>query len=64
MKRKFTEHVVTTMHAELATVSEPVYKHTQAEELVASHKLERMPHVRMLVNLAAWTNEKGSIGLS
>ena len=58
MKRKFTEHDVTKMHAELATVSERVYKHTQIKEL------ERMPYVRMLENLSAWTNEKGSIGLS
>ena len=64
MKRKFTEHDVTKMHAELATVSERVYKHTQIKELVTSHKLERMPYVRMLENLSAWTNEKGSIGLS
>ena len=43
---KFAEHDVSAMYARLVATRERVHKLIMARELAASHKLEKMRHVR------------------
>ena len=47
------------MHAELTAIHDRMQKLILVMEIVASHRLDQMNHLRLLENLAAWRRTNG-----
>ena len=52
-----TEHNGTAMHAELNAVRKQARKLILVTEIVTSHRLDEMNHLRLREKLAAWRRE-------
>ena len=55
----FTEHDMTTMHADLAAICERVHKLILIRGITAPHRLDQMHHLRLLEKFAVWKINNG-----
>ena len=59
MKTSLTDRHVTAMHGELKALHARVWKLILVRVLAASHKLEKINHLRLLEKLRAWREKYG-----